>query len=93
LRRAHAGASLGRPLDPVAEGVTSREIGAKGALGDALVTVEERGQFPRLAAMCFLFSGYPSCFSNLVTYSARVQTMKYQQGAYVESPLNQHAEG
>jgi type I restriction enzyme, S subunit len=29
LRRAHAGASLGRPLDPVAEGVTSREIGAK----------------------------------------------------------------
>jgi hypothetical protein len=29
LRRAHAGASLGRPLDPVAEGVTSREIGAE----------------------------------------------------------------
>jgi putative alpha-1,2-mannosidase len=29
LRRAHAGASLGRPLDPVAEGVTSREIGVQ----------------------------------------------------------------
>lgn len=29
------------------------------------------GQFPRLVATCFLLDGQPSCFSTLVTYSAK----------------------
>jgi hypothetical protein len=34
------------------------------------VSIAKKGQFPRLAATCFLLSGMPSCFSELVTYLA-----------------------
>lgn len=32
------------------------------------LSVAKKGQFPRLATTCFLLSGWPSCFSELVTY-------------------------
>jgi len=38
-------------------------------LAVASVKIEDRGQFGRLATTCFLLSGMPSCFCELVTYS------------------------
>jgi len=41
-----------------------------GDVGQTVIKVEKSGQFPRVAASCFLFTGHPSCFSTLVTYSS-----------------------
>jgi hypothetical protein len=43
---------------------------ASGNVAKTKVTIGKRGQFPRLATTCFLLSGMPSCFSDLVTYSS-----------------------
>jgi hypothetical protein len=40
-----------------------------GDVGSTQLVVEDSGQFPRMAATCFLLTGQPSCFSPLVTYS------------------------
>ena len=41
-----------------------------GNVANTKVHIDHKGQFPRLAATCFLLSGMPSCFSELVTYSS-----------------------
>jgi len=40
-------------------------------VGKTVVTIRKTGTFPRLEAALFLFSGWPSCFSELVTYSTK----------------------
>lgn len=42
-----------------------------GDLSNTIVSIEGAGQFPRIAATCFLLTGQPSVFSALVTYSAK----------------------
>lgn len=37
-------------------------------VGEVSIKIEDHGMFPRLAATCFLRSGYPSCFTRCVTY-------------------------
>ena len=41
-----------------------------GNVANTKVSIEHKGQFPRLVTACFLLSGMPSCFSELVTYSS-----------------------
>lgn len=38
-------------------------------LPSTCVKIKGKGQMPRLATTCFLLSGMPSCFSELITYS------------------------
>ncbi|MDH4273817.1 MAG: hypothetical protein OEW08_02135 [Gammaproteobacteria bacterium] len=38
-------------------------------VGETIIGVNEVGQFQRLASTCFLLTGQPNCFSDLVTYS------------------------
>jgi hypothetical protein len=48
------------------------------------VSIAEKGQFPRLATACFLLSGMPSCFSELVAYSSS-PTAHTNKGELLES--------
>lgn len=53
-------------------------------LSNARISIKSSGQFPRVAATCFLLGGYPSCFSPLVTYS-RQPTHHAEPGGLLEN--------
>lgn len=57
--------------DSLTHGLSCRKAASPSDVGSTKVTVKSAGQFPRLATTCFLMSGAPSCFCELVTYSSR----------------------
>jgi len=56
--------------DKHAHGLRCTGAACPSDVGSTKLTVESQGLFPLLATTCFLMSGAPSCFCELVTYSS-----------------------
>ena len=56
--------------DKRTHGLECIHVGKPENVGKTTVHLKDRGLFPRLATTCFLLTGMPSCFCELVTYSA-----------------------
>jgi hypothetical protein len=64
-------------------GISCRHQDDRRRVGQSTVNVQPNGTFPRLETTLFLLWGWPSCFSDLVTYSSR-PTAHTGPGEYLE---------
>jgi len=62
----------------------SFRAGARNDIAQTTIQIEPTGHFPRLALVCFLLWGEPSCFDPLVSYSA-APTIPISAGDILES--------